>query len=430
MVRANADNLFGLSDFIVDTNPAKGSYISIQSAITAATAPAIVYIRPGIYVEDLTLKPGVDLQAVGAGSSLVTITGEQTLTLTGTVNMSNITFLSTGPGDDCIQVLGAAAQSPVVNLFDCTVTCSSGGGGRAVIITGGTISSFSATDCIIQTTGGATGACIECGASGTASVNNSIVTSSAAQAFRNVANNTSYFEDCVITGITAGIEQATAAGSTEVYNSRVTCLASEALNFSAAGSIVGQGNIYLCNSGSGDYATGASGNYTFGDERNIGTSHRIAPGITLTQADWKPYATTTTPGTSRYNPSDFTVNSSTAEVSLAGSGNVTWVTTAVNVSPMVVETGYFCQAPGGALTLALPTTSVLGDTVKVSLAGATSWQITQAAGQQIIFGNSSTTVGVGGSLASSAQGDSVELVCRVANLAWVCQNAIGNLTVT
>lgn len=105
-----------------------------------------------------------------------------------------------------------------------------------------------------------------------------------------------------------------------------------------------------------------------------------------------------------------------------------WNTTSTNVANMTAENGYFCIAPGGALTLGLPATSALGDTVRVSLSGATSCQITQAAGQQIQLGSNTTTLGVTGTLTSTAQGDSVELVCLTANSLWVVQSSQGNLT--
>ena len=90
---------------------------------------------------------------------------------------------------------------------------------------------------------------------------------------------------------------------------------------------------------------------------------------------------------------------------------------------------YFCTT-GTNLSLALPTTSVRGDMIIVSLDGSTSWTITQATSQQIIIGTSSTTIGTGGSLASTAQGNTVIMVCQVANLKWVVQSQIGTITVT
>lgn len=95
---------------------------------------------------------------------------------------------------------------------------------------------------------------------------------------------------------------------------------------------------------------------------------------------------------------------------------------------LVVNNGYFCTG-GGTLSLALPATSQVGDTIDVVLVGSTGWTITQSAGQQIMIGNTQTTAGVGGSLSSTQQGDSIELVCLTTNLVWVVINSMGNPTV-
>lgn len=96
---------------------------------------------------------------------------------------------------------------------------------------------------------------------------------------------------------------------------------------------------------------------------------------------------------------------------------------------LVANNAYGCISPGGALSLSLPATSAQGTMITVLLDGATSFTITQAAGQQIRFGNQTTTLGAGGSLASTAQGDCVTLVCRTANTLWAVVSAVGNLTV-
>lgn len=93
-----------------------------------------------------------------------------------------------------------------------------------------------------------------------------------------------------------------------------------------------------------------------------------------------------------------------------------------------VNNGYFCTG-GGTLSLALPATSQVGDNINVSLVGSTGWSITQSAGQQIIIGNTQTTAGVGGSLSSTQQGDSITMVCLTNNLVWVVINSMGNPTV-
>lgn len=105
-----------------------------------------------------------------------------------------------------------------------------------------------------------------------------------------------------------------------------------------------------------------------------------------------------------------------------------WSNTTTNTA-MIVNVGYLCTG-GGALSLALPTTSAFGEEVEVALDGATSFTITQAAGQQIRLGSSTTTLGTGGSLSSTAQGDTVRLLCKTANTLWVVLSCEGNLTLT
>ncbi len=95
---------------------------------------------------------------------------------------------------------------------------------------------------------------------------------------------------------------------------------------------------------------------------------------------------------------------------------------------MAANSGYVCVS-GAALSLSLPTTAIVGQEIQITLAGATSFTITQGAGQSIRLGNVSTTAGVGGSLTSTAQGDTVWLVCIIANTRWGVFSSIGNLTI-
>jgi hypothetical protein len=95
---------------------------------------------------------------------------------------------------------------------------------------------------------------------------------------------------------------------------------------------------------------------------------------------------------------------------------------------LTVKNGYFCTG-GGALILALPAVSAVGDTIRVILDGSGSWMIAQPnAATQIRIGTEQTTLGVGGTLASTAQGDSIELVCETVNARWVVTNFVGNIS--
>ena len=132
---------------------------------------------------------------------------------------------------------------------------------------------------------------------------------------------------------------------------------------------------------------------------------------------------TSTSGTVTITTGNGTINLETA------SAGVFWQVIGSSMS-LAPKNGYFCTS-GGALSLALPAISAVGDTIDVILDGATSFTITQPNAASIIrFGNLQTTLGVGGSLASTDQGDSIRLVCETANAKWVIHFAVGNLTVT
>lgn len=117
----------------------------------------------------------------------------------------------------------------------------------------------------------------------------------------------------------------------------------------------------------------------------------------------------------------------TLTISVSGEG-ITWNKISSSQS-LVVNNGYFCVG-GGALSLALPATSAVGNVIDINLNGSTSFTVTQAAGQQILLGNLSSTSGVTGTLASTQQGDTVRMICLTANLTWVVFASMGNLILT
>ena len=80
-------------------------------------------------------------------------------------------------------------------------------------------------------------------------------------------------------------------------------------------------------------------------------------------------------------------------------------------------------------TVTLPATAALGTVIEIMGESAALWTIAQNAGQSIQFGNLSTTVGVGGSLAATNQWDTVKIVCRVADTTWSVTANVGVLNV-
>jgi len=110
-------------------------------------------------------------------------------------------------------------------------------------------------------------------------------------------------------------------------------------------------------------------------------------------------------------------------------GGLSWTVVTGTSQSMAVNNGYVANN-AGLVTATLPATSAVGDVVAITgINNATGWKIAQNAGNQIFFGTSSTTAGVGGSLASTATRDTVYLLCVTANATWNVISSIGNITV-
>lgn len=124
-----------------------------------------------------------------------------------------------------------------------------------------------------------------------------------------------------------------------------------------------------------------------------------------------------------------TAGSNTITIASTGGGSsFTWNTVSGTSQAMAVNNGYIANN-AGLVTLTLPATAAVGDMIRVTGKGAGGWTIAQNSGQTIYFGTSTTTTGVGGSLASSQQRDGVEIVCVTANNDFNVLSAQGNLTV-
>lgn len=128
--RALSTNNYGPAKFIVDgTSTANGTHSTIASALTSASSGDTIFIRPGTYTENLTLKAGVNLTAYGSDSSLngtgkVIISGTCTLTTAGTVTISGIQLQTNSAV--LLAVTGTAAS--IVNLTNCYLNCSNNTG--------------------------------------------------------------------------------------------------------------------------------------------------------------------------------------------------------------------------------------------------------------------------------------------------------------
>lgn len=121
----------------------------------------------------------------------------------------------------------------------------------------------------------------------------------------------------------------------------------------------------------------------------------------------------------------------------------TWQTAATGFTWGVITADTTAAANNGYITnssvlvtVTLPASPAIGDTVKVLHAadadyGSGGWKLAQPTGQQVYFGNTSTTLGTGGSLASTGTGDVIEVTCILAGTSavWAVTSSIGNITV-
>lgn len=103
-------------------------------------------------------------------------------------------------------------------------------------------------------------------------------------------------------------------------------------------------------------------------------------------------------------------------------------TTVTGPTSMAVNNGYIANN-AGTVGFTLPSTAAVGDIFRITGKGAGGWSLGQNAGQTIYFGSSATTTGAGGSLASTADRDTIEIVCVTANLEFNVLSSIGNITV-
>lgn len=116
----NVEDRTWTTAFVVDPSATvglRGTYQTIAAALTDAVSGQNIFIRPGTYTENLTLKAGVNLVAYAADATTpnVTIAGTCTLTAAGTVTLSGIRLQTNAAA--CLAVTGSAAS--IVNLVGC-----------------------------------------------------------------------------------------------------------------------------------------------------------------------------------------------------------------------------------------------------------------------------------------------------------------------
>ena len=159
------------------------------------------------------------------------------------------------------------------------------------------------------------------------------------------------------------------------------------------------------------------------------TNHGVAIGATLTSAlAWTAAltngqlligSTNADPVAASITSTDgsiaITAGAGTLDLSGGGSG-LTYAEEIGATKTIVVNYEYGANRVGG-VAFALPATAAAGTRFAITgIAGL--WSITQGASQYILLGDTSTTVGAGGSLTATNLGDCIRCTCIVANTVW------------
>lgn len=138
-----------------------------------------------------------------------------------------------------------------------------------------------------------------------------------------------------------------------------------------------------------------------------------------------PVRTTLTAG------ANISITNGAGSISIAATGlaGFSWTTVSGTSQAMLGNNGYITNN-AGLVTLSLPASSTVGDEIDIIGKGAGGWSIAQGAGQQIVIGNSSSTIGAGGSVASTNAKDSLQIICTATNTEWTVLGAPQSLGLT
>jgi len=142
----------------------------------------------------------------------------------------------------------------------------------------------------------------------------------------------------------------------------------------------------------------------------------VNAGLVNHETSWLETATVVTIGTDPINFSLFTAST------------FSWSVDTSSPIAVIQNTGHIANS-ASLISYVLPTTCPVGGILEFAARGTGGLIVTQSSGQQIIYGNKSSTLGAGGSIASSLPGDAIRMVCSQANNEFFVLSSVGNLTV-
>lgn len=475
---SNSDNKFGLTPFIVGTVLGDGcNYSTVQSAIDDAFAAGggVVGIRSGTYVENLTLREGVDLYGFDVDGRLpspiakVLIQGNHTFAVAAAFGAQLCQYITfSALAGDAFTIQAAAGAQAILAMKFCGVEAFTNPGQRCIVLdaTLGGGAQFS-TD---NTNLNSSGHCFEGIGAGShaAFISLGNCNSQSGDVYEATAGSNSLTGEYTSLNGAIYIFNGVVGGNCDILNSRAFSAQEIGIFPAGTGSLNVFHSTLSCNAASGFWVDGVAGcSASFGDVVFTSSATAIGPAVVVTKQNWQPYGESggapgvgVPRGTSAYNSSDFTVTDGFVSLTGSSSGAVTQldgdtgsatptagvitiqggagVTTSaggsvVTVSSVewqdiaaptlaTVDTGYFDFGP---TTLTLPAAPAQGEQVRILSVNAPS--VVQAdVAHTITIGN--VTSSPGGTATGSDTGDCLVLVYVASASRWSAESVIGNWT--
>lgn len=436
-----------------------GDFTTIGAALTAASSGQTIFIRPGTYTENITLKAGVDIVAFeanayadqnGPTTAGVNILGKVTASYSGSATMSGVCL--TTNSDFCLSL---TASTAVLILIDCffiangnTGISMSGNGLIWMYDCGGNIAT-AATAFMTASTGG-----LKC----YRSVFQNTAGSTTASTFSGPSQIEFHYCNLLFrisnSGTSSGLfGEHTAFSYTGNDASPSVTTNSTAGNISFAwceffqegtgvGLSIGAGataQLAFCTfSVAGSTAISGSGTLSYNKLIFIGSSSTIS-GVTQSLLPVSPSESVTQHdvliGGANGAISSLT-NGTTGQVLTASTGadpswsalpftQLPWTDESTTFSP-AVGNGYFIT---GNATATLPASPSQGNMISFIVdAAATTVTVTANTGQVIRVGTAVSATA--GTAANNARGDALTLIFRSSDSAWIAREVIGTWTVT
>lgn len=330
--------------------------------------------------------------AITGGSAALT-TGSVSGAPSAGIDIANKTYVDSAVGGAVASVSGTANRITSTGGVNPVIDISAAYVGQASITTLGTIATGTWQGTVLGSTYGGTG--VNNG-SFTITLGGSLVTSGAFSSTFTMTGATNVtFPTSGTLATTSQLPTPAALTRTDDTNVTITLGGTPTTALLQATSLTmgWTGTLSVARGGLGFGTTPTNGQLAIGN----GTGYTLA---TLTAG----------PGISISN------GSGSITVSGTGSG-IGWTEVTGTSQAMSADNGYVANN-AGLVTLTLPTTAAFGTAISIIGKGAGGWSIAQNSGQHIQLGSTSTTVGVGGSLASTNRFDSIDLICTTANTTW------------